>query len=202
MCPPPLTSNRKYINALPSWSLLNVCREHFHFNVFGNYKFNSYWGINVIASQKKKVSSLKLLTPFTNTCILMTGKFLVQEKNVLLYKWGHSGLTGPVHSSSCFLFHVLWPEVFGRIIPLWIFTAFRACCQRESSLSSETAKPVQEAQIPRVLSQWLIMTWLRLAVGWIVIALLMCTKFAVSTSSSLDFSTALLLLGSVLIFLS
>ena len=41
----------------------------------------------------------------------------------------------------------------GRIIPLWIFTAFRACCQSESYFSSETAKSVQETQITEVLSQ-------------------------------------------------
>lgn len=60
--------------------LLNVPREHFSFNVFGNYKFNSSWGVNIIVSQQKKVSSCKGLTPFTNMCFLMTGKFLGQEK--------------------------------------------------------------------------------------------------------------------------
>lgn len=105
----------------------------------------------------------------------MTEKFLVQEnkmsfgtEEVILV------LTDPVHSSSCFLFHILSPEVIGRIIPLWIFTAFRACCQRESYLGSETAKAVQKAQIPGVLSQWLIMTWFRLAMGWIFKAHFLC----------------------------
>lgn len=77
-------------------------------------------------------------------------------------------LTGPVHSSFCFLCHVLWPEVIGRIILLWIFTAFRAWSPRESYLCSQTAKLVQEAQIPGVLSQWLIMTWFMLAVCWVL----------------------------------
>lgn len=150
-------------------ALLNVPREHFSFNVFGNYKFNSSWGVNIIVSQQKKVSSWKGLTPFTNMCFLMTGKFLGQEKKmsfctneVILV------LTGPEHSSFCFLFHVMWAEVIGKIIPLWIVTAFRACCQRESYLSSETAKPVQKAQIPWVLSRGLIRTWF----GWPWVAFL------------------------------
>lgn len=79
-----------------------------------------------------------------------------------------------MHSGSCFMFQVLSLEVIGRIIPLWIFTAFRACCQSESYFSSETAKSVQETQITEVLSQWLIMTCFRLAMSWVFKAYFSC----------------------------
>lgn len=119
--------------------------------------------------KRKTVSSLNGLTPFTNMCFLMTGKFLVQEKKrcPLVQSEVILVFIGPVHSGSCSLFHVLGPEVIGGIIPLWLFAAFRACCQRESYLSSKAAKSVQEAPVPGVLSQRLIITWLMLAVGWV-----------------------------------
>lgn len=67
-------------------ALLDIPRERFPFNVVGNYKFNSCWGEKKVMVSQKKKSSLKGLTPVTNMCFLITGKFLVQGKNALLYK--------------------------------------------------------------------------------------------------------------------
>lgn len=144
-----------------------MAREHFLFNVFGNYKFNSRWGRKAIALQKKKnPSSLKGSTPLANMCFLMTGKFLVQGKmslctnEVILVFTGWPCALEFLLSVPCVVTRCYW-----KVIPLCIFTAFRACGQRESYLSSPTAKPVQGAPVPGVLSPWLIMTWFALAAG-------------------------------------
>lgn len=52
--------------------------EHFSFNVFGNYTFNSCWGVKVIASQKKKrfkrLNSFQKHVLFNDWEILGTGE--------------------------------------------------------------------------------------------------------------------------------
>ena len=81
MCPLDLASDSKYINLYEVEALLNAPRKHFPFNVFGDSKYSSFWGVKVTASErKKKVRSLKGLTPFMNICFLMTGKFLYRKK--------------------------------------------------------------------------------------------------------------------------
>lgn len=100
-----------------------------------------------------------------------------------------------MHSGSCFLFQVLSLEVIGRIIPQWIFTVFRALCQSETYLSSETAKPVQETQITEVLSQWLIMTCFSLAMSWIFKTYFSCALGLLYLFHSLQIFQELLCLG-------
>jgi len=89
-------------------ALLDMPRECFLFNVFGNYKFNSCWGRKVIASQKEKSQLFKRLHSSYNHVLFNdweipgAGKKMSLCTNEVILVF-----TGPVHSSSCFLFHVL-----------------------------------------------------------------------------------------------
>lgn len=155
MCPLDLASYRKYINLYEVEALLNVPGEHFPLNVFGNSKQNSFWGVKVIASEKKKIKSqfFERLNSVHEHLLFNDWEIPVQEKSFLWQKLGHSGLNCPyalwfLLYVPCFVTRGYWKDN-----PSVDIHCFQSMLQSESYLSSETAKPVQETEITEVLSQ-------------------------------------------------